>query len=73
MDYIQCMLQSKVLRDCAEELNISLVTSFRWRHRFLTLPATLKAKQLEGIIEADETLFARSEKGSRSLERKPRK
>jgi len=73
MDYIQCMLQSKVLRDCAEELNISLGTSFRWRHRFLTLPATLKAKQLEGIIEADETLFARSEKGSRSLERKPRK
>jgi transposase-like protein len=73
MDYIQCMLHSKVLRDCAEELNISLGTSFRWRHRFLTLPATLKAKQLEGIIEADETLFARSEKGSRSLERKPRK
>jgi len=73
IDYIGCMLQSKVLRDCADELNISLGTSFRWRHRFLTLPATLKAKQLEGIIEADETLFARSEKGSRSLERKPRK
>lgn len=33
----------------------------------------MKATLLEGIIEADETLFARSEKGNRTLERKPRK
>ena len=33
----------------------------------------MKATLLEGIVEADETLFARSEKGSRTVERKPRK
>jgi hypothetical protein len=33
----------------------------------------MKATLLEGIIEADETLFARSEKGNRTLERKARK
>jgi hypothetical protein len=33
----------------------------------------MKATLLEGIVEADETLFARSEKENRTLERKPRK
>lgn len=50
-----------------------LKTSFRWRHRFLQLLATMKATLLEGIVKVDETLFARSEKGSRTFERKARK
>ena len=33
----------------------------------------LKAKHLEGIVEADETFFRESHKGERDLERKPRK
>jgi hypothetical protein len=33
----------------------------------------MKATLLEGIIEADETLFARSEKGNRTLECRARK
>ena len=73
LDYIRCMLDSKVLRVCAEECRINLKTSFRWRHRFLTLPSTLKANRLEGIIEADETLFPYSEKGSKKLSRPPHK
>ncbi|WDE09336.1 IS1595 family transposase [Thalassomonas viridans] len=73
LDYLRCMLASKVLRDSAAECGINLKTAFRWRHRFLKIPATLKAKKLAGIIEADETLFAYSEKGSRQLSRKPRK
>nr|ALF35125.1 Transposase [Vibrio alginolyticus] len=71
LDYIRGMLHSKVLRGCAEECGINLKTSFRWRHRFLTLPSTLKANRLEGIIEADETLFPYSEKGSKKLSRPP--
>ena len=35
--------------------------------------SSLKATKLEGIIEADETLFAYSEKGSKKLTRQPRK
>ena len=73
IDYIRCMLDSKVLRQCADECGINLKTSFRWRHRFLELPSAIKAKKLEGIIEADETLFPYSEKGSKKLTRKPRK
>jgi hypothetical protein len=33
----------------------------------------VKQQPCKGIVEADETLFARSEKGNRTLERKPRK
>lgn len=73
LDYIRCMLDSKVLRVCAEECGINLNTSFRWRHRFLALPSTLKANRLEGIIEANETLFPYSEKGSKKLSRPPHK
>ncbi|MEZ9835547.1 IS1595 family transposase, partial [Vibrio breoganii] len=73
LHYMQCMLDSKVLRVCAKECGINLKTSFRWRHRFLELPTTLNASKLEGIIEADETLFPYSEKGSKKLNRKPRK
>jgi ISXO2-like transposase domain len=32
----------------------------------------VKAERLEGTVEADETYFLRSEKGSRTLERAPR-
>lgn len=71
--YMKCMLESKVLRVSARECGINLKTSFRWRHRFLELPTTLNASGLEGIIEADETLFPYSEKGSRTLTRPPRK
>ena len=72
-DYFGCMLESKVLRASAKKCKISLTTSFRWRHRFLQLPALLQATQLEGIIEADETFFRYSQKGQRNLSRKPRK
>ncbi len=73
VNYMKCMLDSKVLRVCAKECGIDLKTAFRWRHRFLELPTTLNASKLEGIIEADETLFPYSEKGSKKLMRKPRK
>ncbi len=71
-NYMKCMLESKVLRVCARECGVNLKTSFRWRHRFLELPTTLNASGLEGIIEADETLFPYSEKGTKKLTRKPR-
>jgi hypothetical protein len=59
------MISGKALRASATDCDINLKTSFRWRHRFLQFPATMKATLLEGIVEADETLFARSEKGFR--------
>jgi len=73
LDYLEGMLSSKVLRQAAADYNISLRTSFRWRHRFLQLPTEMKATWFEGIVEADETFFAYSEKGSKRLARKPHK
>ncbi len=73
INYIEGMLESKVLRQSARENDINLKTAFRWRHRFLQLPAQLKAKLLEGIVETDETFFAYSEKGNKHLNRRARK
>jgi len=67
------MINGKLLRASATDCDISLKTSFRWRHRFLLLPATMWAILLVGIVEANETLFVYSEKGNCILERKPRK
>ena len=39
--------------------------AFLWRHRFLALPANLKARRENGIVETDETWFLRSYKGQR--------
>ena len=73
LDYFQCMLESKVLRTIASQLKINLKTSFRWRHRFLIVASKTNAESMEGIIEADETFFPYSQKGCRTLTRKPRK
>src|SRR3954467_14217751 len=58
---------------------VHLTTSFRWRHRFLRAPAATR-EALGGVVEADETFFRRSHKGSRRwrragepLERRPRR
>ena len=45
-------------------------TAFRWRHRFLQLAQGVKAQTLQGVVEADETYFLRSNKGQRVHARK---
>lgn len=72
--YCQTMVDSKTLRVAAKECDINLTTAFMWRHKFLKLADLLMSKQLEGIVEIDETWFKYSEKGSRHLTaEKPRK
>ncbi len=73
LDYFYCMSQSMSLREAAKHCDLDLKTSFNWRHRFLEIPTTMQPSVLEGIIEADETFHPYSEKGSRTLNRKPRK
>ena len=67
------------LTKAAAHCGVHLTTSFRWRHRFLRAP-TATREALGGVVEADETFFRRSHKGSRrwrraagSLERRPRR
>ena len=69
----QALVDGISLRKVAERLDIHLETAFRWRHRFLAEPKCVKAKALEGTMEADETYFLHSRKGQRKLDRPARK
>ena len=69
----QTLVEGISLRKVAGRIGVDLTTAFRWRHRFLQAPKALKAKRLEGTVEADETYFLHSEKGARRLGRPARK
>jgi hypothetical protein len=46
-------------------LGFSVDKTFRWRHKFLQFLSLQQPAALIGVVEADETLFARSYKGPR--------
>jgi transposase-like protein len=70
--HTQALVDGGSLRSVAMRLEVDLTTSFRWRHRFMAAPKLLKANQLAGIVEADETYFLQSFKGRRKLARPAR-
>ena len=63
--------QAQALRDglslsqVQDRLGIARTTALRWRHRFLAVPKQMRAHQLTGVAEADQTYFLRSAKGQR--------
>jgi transposase-like protein len=71
--YLDCMLQSGTVRRAAALVGIHKNTSFRWRHRFLLSTKHDRSVPLAGITEADETYLLESQKGSRHLDRPPRR
>ena len=71
--YAQAVIDGDTVRKAARRCGVHKNTSFRWRHRFLTLPADSKPLHLRGIVEADETYFLESYKGKRHLSRPARK
>ena len=77
-EYIELFSQGLSLRKIVEKMNnsISLPTAFYWRHKILKVLSTINDdgnNKLGGIVEADETFFEESRKGSRKMTRKPRK
>src|SRR5690606_40286425 len=68
LNYSAALIEGRTVRASARQCGIDKNTSFRWRHRFLTLPAAAKANHLEGVVEADETFFPVSCKGQRQLD-----
>jgi len=73
LNYMSSMIEGESIRKAAKTCDIHRTTSFRWRHRFLTMPQNQKDDLFQGIVEADETYFLESFKGSRHLPRTPRK
>ena len=75
--YGEALATGMTLARAAAHCGVHMTTSFRWRHRFLKAPAATQ-EALTGVVEADETFFRRSHKGSRRwrraeapLERRP--
>lgn len=72
-EYEQAMIQGLSIRKSADSCKIAKNTSFKWRHRFLQIPATDQPGKMNGVVEADETYFVESFKGQRRLSRSARK
>ena len=73
-DFIQCMIDGFSLRKTAKRCEISLRTAFVWRHKILdALGQYLGTQRFTGIVEADDTYFPLSFKGSKPIGRKARK
>jgi transposase-like protein len=66
--YGAALAAGMTLAKAAAHCGVHLTTSFRWRHRFLRAPAATR-EALGGVVEADETFFRRSDKGSRRWRR----
>jgi len=71
--FLQCVLESRTVRDSARVTGVHPTTSFRWRHRFVAAAARDRPEALSGIVEVDETHRLESQKGSRNLDRPPRR
>jgi transposase-like protein len=71
--YLYCLLSGYSIRKSAVETEISIQTSFDWRHKLLTSFSSVSVEEFQGIVESDDLFFAYSEKGNRYLDRKPKK
>lgn len=67
MEYARALVDGVSLRKAGKRAEVCLETSFRWRHRFLAAAKDAQPAKVEGIVEADETFFLTSAKGSRKL------
>lgn len=71
LKYFDCMANHFSIRKSARLCEISVPTAFNWRHKILDSLRNRfynKNEQLSGVVEADETFFHLSFKGSRNIE-----
>ncbi len=71
--YLRCMEQGMPIKKIAKELDISIQTSFDWRHKILSSLEQFVPEQLSSEVECDELELALNDKGKRDLERDARK
>ena len=72
--YMKSFIAGDSIRKSVLICDLSIPTSFKWRHRIL---ASLQNQQskivLDGIVESDDVFLPYSQKGQRNIDRKPRK
>ncbi len=71
-EYIELFSQGLSLKKIVDAMDgkIKLQTAFYWRHKILKVLSNVNDdnnNKLDGIIEADETFFEESQKGSRNV------
>jgi transposase-like protein len=71
--YMELMINHYSLDKTRKKLGINKKTAFDWRHKILVSIEQNTGAEFEGIVESDETFFEHSEKGTKNLNRKPRK
>ena len=71
--YLNCMEKGMPIKKIAKELDISIQTSFDWRHKILSSLSQFTPSTLSGEVECDELELALSLKGAKNINRKPRK
>jgi len=71
--YLKLMEQGYSIKRAAQELGISIQTSFDWRHKILASLQSCLPVKVGGIVECDELQLTESDKGNRKLDRQPRK
>lgn len=69
----ECLAKGLTVREAAGVMGVSLGTAFRLRHRFLKAVVAHQPSAVTGLVEADETYFRESQKGSRKMTRPSRK
>ena len=63
--YAKCMINGYSIRKCAEIVEISVPTSFYWRHKILdAIRVYMGIGSVGGVIEVDEAFFRESFKGN---------
>ena len=71
--YLRCMEQGMPIKKIAKEIGVSIQTSFDWRHKILSSLNQFVPEHLSSEVECVELELALSDKGSKTLDRKPRK
>ncbi len=69
LNFLNCMLAQKTLKEAANYCNICIKTAFDWRHKFMHALHLLKQDALVEEVQADETFIPLSYKGQRNLQK----
>jgi transposase-like protein len=63
--YINCMIEGKTIRESGSKVQISITTSFNWRHRILDKIDCIANVKMKEQIEMEEATLMYSAKGQR--------